>query len=57
MWRHWVDELAEGHALVRYDERGCGLSDSEVIDLSVDTWVADLEAEVEATGVGSTWRS
>jgi pimeloyl-ACP methyl ester carboxylesterase len=51
VWRHWVDELAEGHALVRYDERGCGLSDREVVDLSVDTWVADLEAVIEAAGL------
>jgi pimeloyl-ACP methyl ester carboxylesterase len=51
VWRHWVDELAEGHALVRYDERGCGLSDREVGDLSVDTWVADLEAVIEAAGI------
>ena len=51
VWRHWVDELADGHALVRYDERGCGLSDREFVDLSVDTWVADLEAVIEAAGL------
>lgn len=51
VWRHWVDELADGHALVRYDERGCGLSDRDVGDLSVDTWVADLEAVIEAAGL------
>jgi len=51
VWRHWVDELARGHALVRYDERGCGLSDRRVGDLSVDAWVADLEAVVDAAGL------
>src|SRR5262249_60453791 len=29
VWRHWVRELSRGHALVRYDERGCGLSDRQ----------------------------
>ena len=51
VWRHWLDDLGEGHALVRYDERGCGLSDREVGDLSVDTWVADLETVVDAAGL------
>ena len=27
VWRHWVRELSRGHTLIRYDERGCGLSD------------------------------
>ena len=36
---------------VRYDERGCGLSDSEVGDPSVETWVGDLEAVVDAAGL------
>jgi pimeloyl-ACP methyl ester carboxylesterase/DNA-binding CsgD family transcriptional regulator len=51
VWRHWVDELARGHALVRYDERGCGLSDRRVGEPSVDTWVADLETVVDAAGL------
>src|SRR5215217_9385336 len=29
VWRHWVRELRRGHTLVRYDERGCGLSDRQ----------------------------
>jgi pimeloyl-ACP methyl ester carboxylesterase/DNA-binding CsgD family transcriptional regulator len=40
VWRHWLAELGDGHTLVRYDERGCGLSDRELGALSVDTWVA-----------------
>jgi pimeloyl-ACP methyl ester carboxylesterase/DNA-binding CsgD family transcriptional regulator len=51
VWRHWLGALTEGHTLVRYDERGCGLSDREVGDLSVDTWVTDLETVVDATGI------
>ena len=29
MWRHWLERLGERHTVVRYDERGCGLSDTE----------------------------
>jgi pimeloyl-ACP methyl ester carboxylesterase/DNA-binding CsgD family transcriptional regulator len=51
VWRHWLTALGDGHTLVRYDERGCGLSDRELGDLSIETWVADLEAVVAAAGV------
>jgi pimeloyl-ACP methyl ester carboxylesterase/DNA-binding CsgD family transcriptional regulator len=51
VWRHWLAELGDGHTVVRYDERGCGLSDRELGDLSVETWVADLEAVVAAAGL------
>ena len=47
VWRHWVAGLSAGHTLVRYDERGCGLSDRTVADLSVEAWLTDLEAVVE----------
>jgi pimeloyl-ACP methyl ester carboxylesterase len=36
---------------VRYDERGCGLSDWEVEDFSVETWVRDLETVVDTLGL------
>lgn len=26
VWRHWLQQLGGRHTLVRYDERGCGLS-------------------------------
>ncbi len=51
VWHHWLAELGDGHTVVRYDERGCGLSDRELGDLSVQTWVADLEAVVAAAGL------
>jgi pimeloyl-ACP methyl ester carboxylesterase/DNA-binding CsgD family transcriptional regulator len=51
VWRHWLEELARGHTVVRYDERGCGLSDRAPGQLSVDAWVADLEAVVGAAGL------
>jgi pimeloyl-ACP methyl ester carboxylesterase/DNA-binding CsgD family transcriptional regulator len=51
VWRHWLEGLAREHTLVRYDERGCGLSDWDVSDLSMDAWVRDLEAVVDAAGL------
>ena len=51
VWRHWLAELGDGHTVVRYDERGCGLSDRELGELSVETWVADLETVVDAAGL------
>lgn len=51
VWRHWLAELGDSHTLVRYDERGCGLSDRRLGDLSLDTWVADLETVVAAAGL------
>ena len=36
VWRHWLQRLGERHTLVRYDERGCGLSDTNVGDPSLD---------------------
>jgi pimeloyl-ACP methyl ester carboxylesterase/DNA-binding CsgD family transcriptional regulator len=51
VWRHWLRELSARNTLVRYDERGSGLSDREVSDFSMDAWVRDLEAVVEAAGL------
>jgi pimeloyl-ACP methyl ester carboxylesterase/DNA-binding SARP family transcriptional activator len=51
VWRHWTRELARDHRLIRYDERGNGLSDWNVGELGLDTFVRDLEAVVEAAGL------
>lgn len=48
VWRHWLAELSRHHQLIRYDERGCGLSEREIEHLSLDTKVADLEAVADA---------
>ena len=47
VWRHWLIELSRYHTLVRYDQRGCGLSDWEVDNLSFESWVLDLERVVD----------
>ena len=51
VWRHWWRELSARYHLVRYDERGCGLSDWDVEDFSLEAWVADLETVVDAAGL------
>ena len=51
VWKHWIDEISRRHVFVRYDERGCGLSDWKVQDLSFEAWVRDLETVVDALDV------
>ena len=51
VWRHWLKGLAEGRTVIRYDERGCGLSDRSVEDASLEARVADLEVVIDAAGL------
>jgi pimeloyl-ACP methyl ester carboxylesterase/DNA-binding CsgD family transcriptional regulator len=51
VWRHWLEEFSRENTFIRYDERGNGLSDWDVDDLSFEAWVRDLEAVVDAAGV------
>ena len=51
VWRHWLRELSRDHTLVRYDQRGCGLSDWNPPELSFEAWVSDLEAVVDMLGL------
>ena len=51
VWRHWLVELSRRFRLVRYDERGCGLSDWDLPQFSFEEWVDDLEAVVDAAGL------
>jgi class 3 adenylate cyclase/pimeloyl-ACP methyl ester carboxylesterase len=48
LWRHIIEGLAEKHQLIRYDGRGTGLSDRDIEEQSLDAWVRDLEAVVDA---------
>jgi len=50
VWRHFLEDLGRFCTLVRYDERGFGLSDWAVSDFSLEARYADLEAIVRATG-------
>jgi pimeloyl-ACP methyl ester carboxylesterase/DNA-binding CsgD family transcriptional regulator len=50
-WRHWLEALSERFTLLRYDSRGCGLSDRDAGDLSFDGWMHDIEAVVDSAGL------
>jgi pimeloyl-ACP methyl ester carboxylesterase/AraC-like DNA-binding protein len=52
LWRHWLVELTADRKLVRYDERANGLSDWDTPELSLDAFVDDLAAVVDAAGLG-----
>src|SRR5205807_391852 len=47
VWSPLLMRLAEQFCLIRYDERGNGLSDWRVGDLSFEAFVRDLEAVVD----------
>jgi DNA-binding winged helix-turn-helix (wHTH) protein/pimeloyl-ACP methyl ester carboxylesterase len=51
IWRHWLSALSLHHRVIRYDERGNGMSQRDVADVSFDTWVRDLETVVDAAGL------
>jgi DNA-binding winged helix-turn-helix (wHTH) protein/pimeloyl-ACP methyl ester carboxylesterase len=51
IWRHWYAALSRHHRLVRYDERGNGMSQRDVPDVNFDTWIRDLETVVDAAGL------
>jgi pimeloyl-ACP methyl ester carboxylesterase/DNA-binding CsgD family transcriptional regulator len=51
VWREWIQRLEQQHTLVRYDARGCGLSDRTPAEMSFDTNQLDLDAVVEAAGL------
>jgi pimeloyl-ACP methyl ester carboxylesterase/DNA-binding CsgD family transcriptional regulator len=51
VWLPWLAMLTRRHTLVRYDWRGCGLSDRERVEFSFEKFVEDLEAVIEAAGV------
>ncbi len=55
VWRHWIEGLSANHQLYRYDERGNGLSDWDVTDLTFDSMVADLESIIDAAGLRQVW--
>ena len=51
LWGGLVRELCERHTLVRYDERGNGLSQWDVADIGFDAFVRDLEEVVDHLGL------
>lgn len=51
VWRPLLERLGRHSTVIRYDERGCGLSDRDVEELGFESWVRDLEAVADAAGL------
>lgn len=48
LWQPWLAQLNQAVQLVRYDERGCGLSGADAAELGLDAALEELEAVVDA---------
>jgi pimeloyl-ACP methyl ester carboxylesterase len=51
VWSELFRRMSAGHTLIRYDERGNGLSDWSAQELSLEAYVHDMEAVVAAAGL------
>lgn len=51
VWSHLLQALAEHHMLVRFDQRGNGLSDWDVPEITFEAHVSDLETVADAAGL------
>ena len=51
VWGHWFRFFGDHFRFLRWDDRGCGLTDRSVDDLSFESWVGDIEAVVAASGM------
>jgi pimeloyl-ACP methyl ester carboxylesterase/DNA-binding CsgD family transcriptional regulator len=51
VWRPWLDMLSRRHTLIRYDHRGCGLSDREGIEFSLEKFIEDFAAVADAAQI------
>jgi pimeloyl-ACP methyl ester carboxylesterase len=43
VWRHWLPVMTKHHTVIRYDERGNGLSSWNITDFSFEAWLRDFE--------------
>ena len=48
IWRHWIRFFSDRWRFVRYDERGCGMSEWREGALSLERWADDLGAVIDA---------
>ena len=47
MWSHYIGNLARDFTVIRYDQRGNGMSDWDNVDISFDKMVDDLKAVID----------
>lgn len=53
VWRHWIQFLSAHFQFIRYDERGCGMSEWRAGTLTIREWTADLELIVATAQIDS----
>jgi pimeloyl-ACP methyl ester carboxylesterase/DNA-binding CsgD family transcriptional regulator len=53
IWRPWLSLMTRHNTLIRYDYRGCGLSDRQGVEFSIERHIEDLESVVQAVGLDS----
>lgn len=51
IWRPYLDALGQNHTVLRYDQRGTGLSSWELGDTSLEAYSADLKSVADAAGL------
>jgi len=52
VWGHWIRFFSGHFRFLRWDERGCGMTDRDVEDLSLDRFLEDIDAVAVASGAG-----
>jgi pimeloyl-ACP methyl ester carboxylesterase/DNA-binding CsgD family transcriptional regulator len=53
IWHPWLSMLTRDYCVIRYDWRGCGLSDRDGLEYSHEKYLEDCEAVVEAAQLRS----
>ena len=51
IWRHWYRFFGQHYRLLRYDERGCGMTGGDARGLTLDHWLGDLREPFALMGV------
>jgi pimeloyl-ACP methyl ester carboxylesterase len=47
VWQHWMRFFSQHFRFIRYDERGCGMTQWQVPDVSMKHWAEDLREVIE----------
>jgi pimeloyl-ACP methyl ester carboxylesterase/DNA-binding CsgD family transcriptional regulator len=50
IWSHWIRFFAEHYHFIRYDQRGCGMSEWDVPDIALELANDDLDSVIEVAG-------
>lgn len=51
LWMHWIEAMSEGHRLIRYDQRGNGMSDWNIDTPTIEQMADDVCAVADAAGI------